>query len=122
MKRYQHFSQVERLTLIDGLRAGGLTWQQIADLLDYSGPNAAAEARRRLTAAVERRAVKTMTYEVVKKRVEKQGLRPTARALGYKSPSYLRRWLKQEAASGQQEQAGVQVEDVPDASESAGGG
>ena len=99
MRRYQRFSQRHRLALIEGLRAGGMTWAAIADILEYSSPQAAADARRRLTVALEKKATKALTFEVVKKRVEKQGVKPTARALGYKSAGHLRRWLKQEAAN-----------------------
>lgn len=99
MRRYQRFSQRHRLALIEGLRAGGMTWVDIADILEYSSPQAAADARRRLTVALEKKATKELAFEVVKKRVEKHGIRPTARALGYKSASHLRRWLKQEAAN-----------------------
>lgn len=98
MRRYQRFGQRHRLALIEGLRAGGMTWADIADILEYGCPQQAADARRRLTVALEKKATKELAFEVVKKRVEKHGIRPTARALGYKSPRYIRRWLKQEAA------------------------
>lgn len=96
MRRYQRFSQKHRLALIEGLRAGGMTWADVAEILEYGCPQQAAEARRRLVIALEKKAMKAAALEVVKKSVEEHGVRSTARALGYKSPRYIRR-LKQEA-------------------------